>query len=66
MTVASEPNEPNEAGYAGAASTPEPARTQESREDVEAEAAAVPAGDLTEPLTEAMEPGEEDQAGKEG
>jgi hypothetical protein len=60
MTVASEPNEPNEAGYAGAASTPEPARTPKSPEEVDAEAAAVPAGDLTEPLTEAMEPGKED------
>jgi hypothetical protein len=57
MTVASEPNEPNEAGYAGAAATPEPDRTPEPPEDVNAEATAVPAGDLTGPLTEAMEPG---------
>jgi hypothetical protein len=56
MTVASEPNEPNEAGYAGAAATPEPDRTPESPEEVNAEAVAVPAGDLTGPLTEAMEP----------
>ncbi len=60
MTVASEPNEPNEAGYAGAAATPEPDPTPESPEKVDGEAIAVPAGDLTGPLTDAMEPGRED------
>ena len=60
MTVASEPNEPNEAGYAGAAATPEPDPTPEPPEEVHAEGIAVPAGDLTGPLTDAMEPGKDD------
>jgi hypothetical protein len=60
MTVASEPNEPNQAGYAGAAATPEPDRTPEAPEEVDAEATAVPAGDLTGAVTDAMEPDKED------
>jgi hypothetical protein len=64
MTVASEPTEPNEAGYAGAASTPEPARTPESAQDADAEAIAVPGGDLTEALTEAIEPDEVEEKRK--
>jgi hypothetical protein len=56
MTVEPEPNKPNEAGFAGDPSTPQPDRTRESTEETEAEGIAVPAGDLTGPITEALEP----------
>jgi len=56
------PHEPNQAGYAGAAATPEPDRTPESPAEADAEATAVPAGDLTGALTETMEPDQENPA----
>lgn len=48
-------DEPNEAGFAGDPSTPEPEPEDQSRDDVDAERIAVPSGDLTEGLAEAME-----------
>jgi hypothetical protein len=48
-------DEPNEAGFAGDPSTPEPERAERPFGDVDGESIAVPAGDLTEGLTEALE-----------
>jgi hypothetical protein len=52
-------DEPNEAGFAGDPSTPEPERTDDDAEHpfgaIDGESVAVPAGDLTEGLTEALE-----------
>ncbi|WP_433792213.1 hypothetical protein [Actinoplanes sp. CA-252034] len=55
MTTEQHPqqNEPNEFGFAGEGTGPEPGR-QEST-DVDAEAVAVPADDLTGPLTRTLE-----------
>ncbi|MFI6075291.1 hypothetical protein ACIA5C_27400 [Actinoplanes sp. NPDC051343] len=63
---APEHDEPNDAGFAGAATTPTPERgTEESY----GESIAVPAGDITGPLMEAIEhasdrhPDEDDEPG---
>ena len=50
-----ETNEPNEYGFAGAATTPTPEPTTRSREEVDGESIAIPSGDLTGALTEAIE-----------
>ena len=50
-----ETNEPNEFGYSGAATGPEPHKTMEPVEDVDGESIAVPSGDLTGAITEAIE-----------
>ena len=55
MSVESEQNRPNEFGFAGAATAPEPAKTAEPVEQVDAESIAVPSGDLTGSITEAIE-----------
>jgi hypothetical protein len=54
-SVSNPPNEPNQEGFAGDPPTPEPAADQPHLEDVDGERIAVPAGDLTEPVTEAIE-----------
>ena len=53
MTVEPETNKPNDAGFGGDPTTPEPDRGEHDRagEDI-----AVPAGDLTGPITDALEP----------
>ena len=66
MTVESETNEPNQSGFAGAASGPEPVKVTENLDDINAESIAVPGGDLTEALSEAMEPAAERDAEKHG
>ncbi|MEU4562057.1 hypothetical protein AB0F72_27045 [Actinoplanes sp. NPDC023936] len=48
-------NEPNEFGFAGGATAPEPERTSESRLHDEVEAIAVPSGDITGAITEAID-----------
>ena len=49
-------DEPNEEGYGGAVSTPEPEPESERHpQGVDGEAIAVPSGDLTRPIAEAME-----------
>jgi len=48
-------DEPNEAGFAGDPSTPEPEREEHPFGEIDAERIAVPSGDLTEGLTEALE-----------
>ena len=53
-------DEPNEAGFAGDPSTPQPERQEEHPfGEVDAESIAIPSGDLTEALAEALEPGEQ-------
>jgi hypothetical protein len=57
MSVESEQNRPNEFGFAGAATAPEPAKDAEPVapvEEADAESAAVPSGDITGSITEAM------------
>lgn len=55
MTVESEANEPNTAGFAGEGTGPEPVHVTEDLADINAEDIAVPAGDLTEGIVEALE-----------
>ena len=55
MTVESESDKPNEFGFAGGATAPQPQPTREPIEDVEGESIAVPAGDLTGSITEALD-----------
>jgi hypothetical protein len=50
-----ETNESNEYGFAGGATTPTPEPTTRSRDEVEGESIAIPSGDLTGALTEAIE-----------
>jgi hypothetical protein len=51
------PNEPNDEGFAGDPSTPEPepAAARRSRDEVDGESVAVPAGDITGAITGALE-----------
>ena len=60
MTVEPGTNEPNEHGFAGDPSGPEPARDRDSAEHAQGEDVAVPAGDLTGAVTDALEPGRDD------
>jgi hypothetical protein len=55
MSVESESDQPNEWGFGGAATAPEPQPTRESTEEVEGESIAVPAGDITGAVNDAME-----------
>ena len=55
MTAESESNQPNEYGFAGGATAPEPMKTPEPIEEVDGESVAVPAGDLTGAITEAID-----------
>jgi hypothetical protein len=50
-----EPNKPNEAGFGGDPSTPTPDPGADDPALAEGESIAVPAGDLTGPITEALE-----------
>jgi hypothetical protein len=65
MTVESESNEPNEFGFAGGATAPQPEPTRESVEDGQGESIALPAGDITGAITEAIdeltEPNDDDR-----
>ena len=56
-TVSNPPNEPNDEGFAGDPSTPtpEPASERRSGQEVDGESIAVPAGDITGPVSEALE-----------
>jgi hypothetical protein len=65
MTVESEEPQPNEFGFAGGATAPEPEPTRESREEVEGESIAIPSGDLTGAVSDAIEDlssGDDDRA----
>jgi hypothetical protein len=55
MTVESEEPQPNEFGFGGAATAPQPEPTRESAEEVEGESIAVPAGDITGAVSDAIE-----------
>jgi hypothetical protein len=55
MTAESESDQPNEYGFAGGATAPQPQRTPEPTEEVDGESVAVPAGDLTGAITEAID-----------
>jgi hypothetical protein len=55
MTVESESNRPNEFGYAGAATAPQPEPTREPVEEVDGESIAVPSGDLTGAISDAID-----------
>ena len=50
-----ETDEPNEFGFAGAATAPEPQHTSGDRLHEQAEAIAVPSGDITGAVTEAID-----------
>ncbi|AGL21047.1 hypothetical protein [Actinoplanes sp. N902-109] len=51
----SEGNRPNEHGFSGGATAPEPRPDREPGEQVDGEAIAVPAGDITGAVSEAIE-----------
>jgi hypothetical protein len=55
MTVESEEPQPNEYGFGGGATAPQPEPTRESIEEVEGESIAVPAGDITGAVSDAIE-----------
>ena len=55
MTVESEEPQPNEFGFGGAATAPEPQPTRESIEEVEGESIAIPSGDITGAVSDAIE-----------
>ncbi|GGQ41467.1 hypothetical protein [Couchioplanes azureus] len=55
MTVESEEHRPNEYGFSGAATAPEPERAPEPAGKVDGESIAVPAGDITGAVSEAIE-----------
>jgi hypothetical protein len=55
MTVESESNRPNEFGFAGDPATPQPRPVREPVEQVEGEKIAVPSGDLTGAISDAIE-----------
>lgn len=50
-----EAHQPNEFGFAGGATAPQPENTHSSRLHDEVESIAVPAGDITGAVTEAIE-----------
>jgi hypothetical protein len=54
MSVESESDQPNEFGFAGGATAPQP-RTDESTSAPDGEGVAVPAGDLTGAVSDAVE-----------
>jgi hypothetical protein len=53
MTTERESDQPNEEGFAGDPTTPQP--EPKPAEEVDGESIAVPAGDLTRPITETLE-----------
>lgn len=55
MTDASEEHQPNQYGFSGGATAPEPARETRPAEEVDGEAIAVPAGDITGAVSHAIE-----------
>ena len=59
MTDERESDQPNEYGFAGGATAPEPQPDRRPIEDIDAEAIAVPSGDLTGAIVEAIEEGAE-------
>jgi hypothetical protein len=54
MSVESESDQPNEYGFAGGATAPQP-RTDDSPRGVDGEGIAVPAGDITGAVSDAIE-----------
>jgi hypothetical protein len=54
MTVESESDQPNEFGFGGGATAPQP-RTDQPREEPDGESIAVPAGDLTGAVSNALD-----------
>ncbi|GAA2549209.1 hypothetical protein GCM10010435_18730 [Winogradskya consettensis] len=54
-TESSEEDRPNEFGFSGAATAPQPEPEREPAEQVDAENIAIPAGDLTGAISEAIE-----------
>jgi hypothetical protein len=66
MTVESEQPEPNEFGFGGAATAPEPQPTREPIEEVEGESIAVPAGDITGAVSDALDGMSRDDDAEEG
>jgi hypothetical protein len=54
MTTERESDQPNEEGFAGDPTTPQPEPAQPT-DEVDGESIAVPAGDLTRPITETLE-----------
>jgi hypothetical protein len=64
MTTDSQRNDaPNDEGFAGDPTTPQPERDPRPAGEADAEQIAVPAGDLTHPISEALEGlvGDDDQ-----
>ena len=55
MTAERESDQPNEYGFAGGATAPEPQPDRRSQDEIDGEAIAVPSGDLTGAVTEAIE-----------
>ena len=55
MTAESESDQPNEYGFGGAATAPQPEPQPKSTEEVDGESVAVPAGDITGAITEALD-----------
>jgi hypothetical protein len=55
MTDERETDQPNEEGFAGDPTTPEPQPGERPIEESDAEAIAVPSGDLTHPIAETLE-----------
>ncbi|MEU7905460.1 hypothetical protein [Actinoplanes sp. NPDC049118] len=55
MTVESESNEPNEFGFSGAGTGPSPEHVTELIADTDAEAIAIPSGDLTGAIGRALD-----------
>ncbi|MFI5889424.1 hypothetical protein ACIA5D_04810 [Actinoplanes sp. NPDC051513] len=55
MTSERETNQPNEYGFSGGATAPEPEADARPIEEVDGESVAVPAGDLTGAISEAIE-----------
>lgn len=55
MTEERESDQPNEFGFAGGATAPEPQPDRRTQEEIDGEAIAVPSGDLTGAITEAID-----------
>ena len=55
MTVESESDQPNEFGFAGGATAPQPEPDRRPAAEVDGESIAVPAGDLTGAVSNALD-----------
>jgi hypothetical protein len=55
MSTETESNEPNDYGFGGAATGPQPEPERKTSDEVDGESIAVPAGDLTGSITQALE-----------